>query len=216
MAARPRPRGAPDDRDRHRQRRRPARPARGRRPLHPVTFATNRIGERRLRAVELPAHVGIEVLGTGATISPSELSTFLGRFGGQGRPVRGWPASPRRSRRGRTSSTSSPDDRPPGDRPREGPTRARRGHRAHSGPGPLATTSSRQAAQRATCFCAIAQHLPPSAAAAEWARRTSGAVASSLQSVGVKVETERELNVVIAGPEDALVAGGHCQLDDPR
>jgi riboflavin biosynthesis pyrimidine reductase len=52
-------------------------------PALPVVFATTASGARRLRDVELPPHVGVEVLGTGATISPSELSTFLGRFGGQ-------------------------------------------------------------------------------------------------------------------------------------
>jgi riboflavin biosynthesis pyrimidine reductase len=52
-------------------------------PALPVIFATTASGARRLGDVELPPHVGIEVLGTGATISPSELSTFLGRFGGQ-------------------------------------------------------------------------------------------------------------------------------------
>jgi riboflavin biosynthesis pyrimidine reductase len=52
-------------------------------PDMPVIFATTATGARRLRDLKLPRHVGIEVLGTGATISPSELSTFLGRFGGQ-------------------------------------------------------------------------------------------------------------------------------------
>jgi riboflavin biosynthesis pyrimidine reductase len=52
-------------------------------PALPVIFATTASGARRLRDLELPPHVAIEVLGTGATISPTELSTFLGRFGGQ-------------------------------------------------------------------------------------------------------------------------------------
>ncbi|HEX5823846.1 MAG TPA: dihydrofolate reductase family protein [Candidatus Limnocylindrales bacterium] len=52
-------------------------------PAMPVIFATAASGGRRLRDLELPPHVGIEVLGTGAAISPSELSMFLGRFGGQ-------------------------------------------------------------------------------------------------------------------------------------
>jgi riboflavin biosynthesis pyrimidine reductase len=52
-------------------------------PAIPVTFATTASGAQRLRDVDLPLHVGVEVLGTGAMISPSELSTFLGRFGGQ-------------------------------------------------------------------------------------------------------------------------------------
>jgi riboflavin biosynthesis pyrimidine reductase len=52
-------------------------------PTLPVIFATTESGAQRLRDIELPSHVGVEVLGTGATISPGELSTFLGRFGGQ-------------------------------------------------------------------------------------------------------------------------------------
>jgi riboflavin biosynthesis pyrimidine reductase len=52
-------------------------------PGLPVIFATTESGARRLRGLELPPHVAIEVLGTGATISPNEQSTFLGRFGGQ-------------------------------------------------------------------------------------------------------------------------------------
>jgi riboflavin biosynthesis pyrimidine reductase len=52
-------------------------------PSVPVVFATTASGAARLRDLELPAHVGIEVLGTGATISPSELKTFLRRFRGQ-------------------------------------------------------------------------------------------------------------------------------------
>jgi len=52
-------------------------------PAVPVIFATTTSGARRLRGVELPPHVGIEVLGAGVAISPSELSTFLGQFRGQ-------------------------------------------------------------------------------------------------------------------------------------
>src|SRR5436190_12846903 len=42
-------------------------------PAVPVVFATTASGAQRLRDIELPAPVGIEVLGTEATISPSEL-----------------------------------------------------------------------------------------------------------------------------------------------
>jgi riboflavin biosynthesis pyrimidine reductase len=52
-------------------------------PVLPVIFATTASGARRLGDAELPPHVAIEVVGTGATISPRELSTFLRRFGGQ-------------------------------------------------------------------------------------------------------------------------------------
>ena len=46
------------------------------------------------------------------------------------------------------------------------------------------------------------------------ARSVAGA--NALQSVEGEVETERELDVVVARAEDALVAGRHRQLDDPR
>ena len=52
-------------------------------PTLPVIFVTTAAGAQRLRDLQLPPHVGIDVVGTGVTISPSELSTFLGRFGGQ-------------------------------------------------------------------------------------------------------------------------------------
>jgi riboflavin biosynthesis pyrimidine reductase len=52
-------------------------------PSVPVIFATTASGAQRLGGLDLPSHVGIEPVGTGAEISPNELSTFLGRFGGQ-------------------------------------------------------------------------------------------------------------------------------------
>jgi len=52
-------------------------------PALPVVFATTASGARRLADALLAPHVQIEVVGTGATISPSELSTYLARLGGQ-------------------------------------------------------------------------------------------------------------------------------------
>jgi riboflavin biosynthesis pyrimidine reductase len=52
-------------------------------PTLPVIFATTAAGARRLADAELPPHVQIEVVGAGSTISPSELSTYLARLGGQ-------------------------------------------------------------------------------------------------------------------------------------
>jgi riboflavin biosynthesis pyrimidine reductase len=52
-------------------------------PSVPVIFATTASGAQRLGDLELPPHVGIESVGTGAKISPNELSTFLRRFRGQ-------------------------------------------------------------------------------------------------------------------------------------
>ena len=52
-------------------------------PSVPVIFATTKSGAQRLGDLHLPPHIGVEVLGTGRTITPSELSTFLRRFRGQ-------------------------------------------------------------------------------------------------------------------------------------
>jgi riboflavin biosynthesis pyrimidine reductase len=48
-------------------------------PDVPVIFATTRSGERRLRERRLPAHVSVEVVGSGDLVEPAELSGFLAR-----------------------------------------------------------------------------------------------------------------------------------------
>jgi riboflavin biosynthesis pyrimidine reductase len=49
-------------------------------PEVPVVFATTPSGERRLRDRRLPAHVTVEVVGSGDRVAPDELATFLARY----------------------------------------------------------------------------------------------------------------------------------------
>jgi riboflavin biosynthesis pyrimidine reductase len=49
-------------------------------PDLPVVFVTTPTGERRLRDGGLPAHVFVEVIGSGDGVRPAELASFLARY----------------------------------------------------------------------------------------------------------------------------------------
>ena len=76
-------------------------------PTLPVVFATTPSGAQRLRDAQLPPHVGIEIVGTGAAVSPSELSTYLARLGGQSSFARAGRISSAISSRPTSSTRSS-------------------------------------------------------------------------------------------------------------
>ena len=51
-------------------------------PSIPVIFATTERGAAVLSGRELPAHASVEVVGSGTSLSPADLASFLERFGG--------------------------------------------------------------------------------------------------------------------------------------
>lgn len=52
-------------------------------PDLPVVFATTPLGADRLLERQFPAHVAVEIVGSGERVSPGELASFLDRYRGQ-------------------------------------------------------------------------------------------------------------------------------------